>query len=127
MQRIDWELKHHYESNEDYSDIYHSGYTMRLFTERAVEDIRTNMNLDVQIGTMYKIEERGTFDYLQSYLTEKDKHYLGLYGDDSWSLYALRNREYWERLYGEGYIEREYPLYGARLWNECRELKRIKN
>lgn len=116
---LDYELNLHYEPNRD-DVITHSGYTITFFTQKVIDRVYEEVKLQVHSNTLYRFTSGELYDIFNKGFGLEFSFTLG---SDSWPLYAMMHKDYWEGIFGEGYIEKTYPLRGRDLWNSAEDLE----
>lgn len=96
------------------------GYTIRFLSPRAVERAFDMYGIIAEPGVLYRFTSETLFISLKEDFSGGE--FSGTIGDDSWSLYALQKKDYWESIYGKGYIEKRYPLRGREVWESAKDL-----
>jgi len=120
-EQIDYKLTVHYDTVKDCHDMKPNGYIVKFCTKNAIEFVSEELGINAEFMKQYKTEDKEVFDKIRLAL-ESNKSLVGLFGDDSWPLYALLNKEYWTSLYGGNYIEEHGP-YGPDYYKKIEDLK----
>lgn len=114
--RIDYALMIHYNTTED-----QHGWTVKFFSKEICDEVFDRFGIIAEPRKTYRIHEHTIYINLREFLSESCC-FSGTFGDDSWPLFAEERLEYWESIRGKGFLEKDYPLYGQKLWDSLEDL-----